>query len=263
VAVLGSNGRKLADALPFYAARHHHEQAQHVYYMLQRRPGEQAPQENRHGSYVGTDCYLSLSDPQGSVRESDVQQLEIRALCTNGDLPLQFGFGEDRTDFILDGDAPLYAVKLIVGPTAPRLPPAGGDAGWKFLKHLSLNYLALSNAKATGRAELLRELLSLYANRADAGTMRQIESIRSIRFDPIFERVPVPGPLSYGRGHRVALQMDDDACEGTASLLLGSVLERFFSSYAAINSFTQLSLQSSTRGEVKRWPVRFGIRPSI
>jgi type VI secretion system protein ImpG len=43
-------------------------------------------------------------------------------------------------------------------------------------------------------------------------------------------------------------------------LLLATVLERFFARYVSINSYTQLRLNSQTRGEVKQWPVRLGNR---
>ena len=43
-------------------------------------------------------------------------------------------------------------------------------------------------------------------------------------------------------------------------MVLGTVLERFFARYASLNSFTQLTLVSQTRGEIKRWKPRIGLR---
>jgi type VI secretion system protein ImpG len=38
------------------------------------------------------------------------------------------------------------------------------------------------------------------------------------------------------------------------------VLERFFSKYVSINSFTETALSTKQRGEVMRWPPRIGGR---
>ena len=51
--------------------------------------------------------------------------------------------------------------------------------------------------------------------------------------------------------------------KASASLSLGSVLERFFARYVSINSFTQMRLQSAERGEIKTWPVRVGCRQNL
>ena len=76
-------------------------------------------------------------------------------------------------------------------------------------------------------------------------------------------RIPVPGPISYGRGLEITLTLDDACFEGTGIVVLGSVLERFFARHVSINSFTQTRLQSATRGEVRTWPVRIGCRQTI
>jgi type VI secretion system protein ImpG len=77
---------------------------------------------------------------------------------------------------------------------------------------------------------------------------------------PVVRRLPIAGPISYGRGLSITLTLHDDAFEGTGVLPLGAALERFFSRYVSLNSFTQVRLQSATRGEIKQWPVRIGSR---
>ena len=78
--------------------------------------------------------------------------------------------------------------------------------------------------------------------------------------EPVIRRMPVPGPISHGRGLRITLTLDDAAFEGTGLLPLSAALERFFGRYVSLNSFTQLRLLSTTRGEIKQWPVRIGSR---
>ena len=68
----------------------------------------------------------------------------------------------------------------------------------------------------------------------------------------------MPGPLSFGSGTAIEIELDEQAFQGASAFLLGSVLERFFARHAAINSFTQFTLKGSQRGVIKSWPPRVG-----
>jgi type VI secretion system protein ImpG len=87
-----------------------------------------------------------------------------------------------------------------------------------------------------------------------------VEGVRNVSYQPVVRRMPMIGPISYGRGLEITLTVDDVSFEGAGVISLGAVLERFFSRYVSLNSFTQLRLQSSARGAVKTWPVRVGGR---
>jgi type VI secretion system protein ImpG len=54
--------------------------------------------------------------------------------------------------------------------------------------------------------------------------------------------------------------MDERSFEGSGIMVLGTVLEHFLARHASLNSFVQLVLHSQSRGEVKRWPPRIGLR---
>lgn len=262
---IGADGTTQTPIQPFYSAGHRSvpgEQA--CYYTQQRRQRLFSTRQQKNGTrtpYIGTECFVSLVDGREQAAQS-FRQIDIHALCTNRDLPLQMNLGKGRTDFLLEGSAPVEAVRCISGPTSPRPSPAFGDTAWKLVSHLSLNYLSLRDSGDAG-AELLRELLSLYADPNDPIMARQLEGVRSISYQPIVERVPGGGPISYGRGLKIALNFDDAAFEGTGIVILAAVLERFFARYASINSFTRMELRSVTRGEIKLWPLRPGARPTL
>ena len=46
-------------------------------------------------------------------------------------------------------------------------------------------------------------------------------------------------------------------------MLTSKTLERFFSKYVSINSFTETALKTVQRGDIARWPARIGRRPVI
>ena len=73
----------------------------------------------------------------------------------------------------------------------------------------------------------------------------------------------MPGPTTFGRGLEIAVTCDEAAFEGSGVFLLGAVLERFFSKYVSINSFTETVLRTVQRGEIMRWKARTGLRQAI
>ena len=118
-----------------------------------------------------------------------------------------------------------------------------------------MNYLSLMDS-SDGRGAALRQLLSLYANLAEAAVARQIDGIRHCQLSAVNRRVPEPGPVA--RGVSITLEVDEQAFSGASPWLLGSVLERVCGRLVALNSFTEFTLNSQQRGEVGYWPPRMG-----
>ena len=85
----------------------------------------------------------------------------------------------------------------------------------------------------------------------------------SINSKPIVRRINSAGPIVFGRGLEITLNLDESAFEGTGVFLLGMVLEQFFAQFVSINSFTETVLTSNDRGEIMRWPMRLGQRPLL
>jgi type VI secretion system protein ImpG len=267
VRAIGAGGESITDVLPLYAAGHRTDpNAPMAYYTVQRRhrllSGRQQQTGARAG-YVGSECYISIVDSAQRHFTGDIRQIEAQAWCTNRDLPIQLAVGQRGTDFLIEGGAPVEAVRCISGPSYPRQSPAFGDTAWKLISHLSLNYLSLVDSAPSAGAEMLRGMLALYADPHDAAASRQIDGVRAVSYRPVVRRLPSSGPMSYGRGLEITLTVDDAAFEGTGSLPLAGVLDRFFARHVSINSFTQTRLQSAQRGDVKTWPVRLGCRQVI
>jgi len=231
------------------------------YYTSHRQPRIPSSKQQRAGarsSYAGSEIFLSLVDGCEGPHAPDLRQLSVSARCTNRDLPLAL---LQNTELSIDSGAPVAAIRCVAGPSAPRAAHTWGATSWRLISHLSLNYLSLSDGPGGQGAASLRELLQLYADVAEPAVQRQIEGVKSITSAPIVRRLPIVGPLSYGRGLELTLELDERAFEGTGVCLLGAVLERFFAKYVSINSFTEMALRTSQRGEILRWPARLGGRP--
>jgi type VI secretion system protein ImpG len=260
----GSGADAVQTFSSFYRANDLQATQPGAYYQLRRDPRRLSDRQRLQGprsSYIGSEIFLSLVDAGAAPFRSDLRQLGIDTLCTNRDLVLSMPLGVGKTDFTIDSGAPVRAVRCLAGPSAPAASHAEGETAWRLVSHLSLNYLSLLDHNGADGAVALRDLLRLYCGTAGgviAARLQQIEGIRSVHAENIVRRLPIPGPITYGRGIQVTVTVDEAAFEGSGVFVLGMVLEQFFAKYANVNAFTETVLKSVTRGVIMAWPTRTG-----
>lgn len=265
---IGEGAAPQEEFLPFYSFRHNLKDeagSNASYYTLRRTPRIASNRQRRLGyrtSYLGSECFITLVDGHEQPFDPNVEQLDVKLLCTNRDLPLNMNLSSGGTDFTIQVGAPVRAVRVVAGPTAPQesLANRPGDLQWRLVNHMSLNYLSIVEGENNRGAAALRGLLKLYGNSNDASIQRQIDGVRSIDSKMVTRRMPVPGPISFGRGVEISLLLDEEHFQGYGPYLMGAVLSRFFERFAAINSFTETVLLTDKRNEVTRWPAVIGNR---
>jgi len=263
----GTSNDEKQEFFPFYAL-HDLASAEEMssYYTIHRQPRMLSTKQRSQGarsSYVGSEIFVDLVDAKEAPVRPQLKQLAMMALCTNRDLTLHIPVGARSSDFLLESGAPVEAVRIVAGPTPPKSSFAHGDPTWRLISHLALNYLSLTDDSNGGGAAALRELLMLYGDTTEPIVRRQIDGIRHVSSASITRRLPIVGPVAFGRGIEVTLTLDESAFEGASAFLLGSVLERFFAKYISLNSFSQTVLTSIQRKEIVRWPARLGLRPLL
>lgn len=251
--------------LPFYAvrdpSRYGRDQA---YYIVRREPRVLSSNQRRSGprsNYVGSETFISLVDAGQAPYRHDLRQLGVGALCTNRDLPLFMSVGSGSTDLTLSDSAPVLSVRCLAGPSRPRASHAHDGKAWRLISQLSLNYLSLCE-QGQGAAAL-REMLRLYGDDNDPALQLQIEGLRDVSARPCTRRLPMPGPIVFGRGLEITLTFDENAFRGAGVFLLGAVFQRFLARYVSINSFTETVLKTTERGEIMRWKAQPGCRPTL
>lgn len=247
----------------FYRANdlHAHAGQGGAWYQVRRDTRVMSGQQRRQGprsSYIGSEIFLTLVDVHEAPYRTDLRQLGVDTLCTNRDLVLSMSVGAGKTDFTVESGAPVESVRCVAGPTAPQASFAQGETAWRLVSHLSLNYLSLLDQDAEQGATALRELLRLYCGIEDSPAHRQIDGLRSVTAQSIVRRLPLPGPITYGRGLQVCVTVDEGAFEGGSVFVFGAVLEQFFAKYVALNAFTETQIKSTTRGLIMQWPTRVG-----
>lgn len=189
--------------------------------------------------------------------------------------------GSAKGDLDLEGGgAPLKATVALMHPTEPIQPPLDGSIQWRLISQLSLNYLSLvgedspehwrdKNAPADGKPRSgapLRELLRLY-NFGDSSTgEKHVQGITAVNSEPWYARVRGDQGLSFARGRRIVIDLDEDNFSGGGVYLFASVLERFLAMYASMNSFSALVARVRSKQKtytLREWQPRAGFRPLI
>lgn len=232
-----------------------------AYYTQRRRMRQRSERERLRGqrtTYLGSELYLTLVDPNEAPYAGDLDQLAVEALVTNRDLPLLLATGAPDVFHLPDG-GPVSRIETPVVPTRPRASLASTGAAWRLISHLSLNYLSIADTSIGGGAEALREIVGLYAPPDDRSYAKQLDGIVAVASRPIVRRMPDEVLSTAVRGLEIAIEFDESNFEGTNVYTLAAVLERFFRRYAAINSFTETVLRTEQRGEVTRWNATRGL----
>lgn len=249
---------------------------QSMFYTVRRLPRRRSGEEKRFGTasdYIGTDMFISFVEPSGIDGQGAVAELSMRALCSNRHLPEHLPVGQGGADFRLVDDVALD-IACVAGPTPPREPVVSqlhsrsetanlGIVTWRLVNMLSMNHLGLVGRAAGKNAIALREVLSMFADLSDSATERKIRGIRSVDSRSVIRRIRERTGIGAGRGIEITVTLDEKAFEGSGAFLLGAILDRFFSEYAALNHFTETVICTNERGEIMRWPTRMGSRRSL
>ena len=233
----------------FYSLRHSARAGrQSCYWLARRRPSVRPNDE-------GTDMFLSLVDLSMQPVNPDGNILSIRTTSTNRDLPSRLAFGNEQGDFELEGASSIKSIVALRKPTPTVRPASGKGAFWRLISHLSLNYLSLVEEGT----ESLKQILRLYDIGQSAYSQNVIDSILRVKSSPHFARVSAENGISFARGTKVELELDEAQFVGSGPFLFASVLERFFALSASLNSFTQLLVTTPQRKEaLNEWPPRAG-----
>jgi type VI secretion system protein ImpG len=219
---------------------------------------------------AGTDYFLSLVDEKFDALMPPTEVLNVRALCTNRELPARLSFGDPQGDFHLEKHPAISKIGCLRSPTAPLQAPAGHASRWRIISHLALNHLSLADEGGGGTAPIreamesraldaFREILKLYDFTDSPVTRQRIAGLVGLRSRKVVRRIGTGELAGFGRGVEMELLFDANQYTGTGVFLFASVLEAFLGLYASVNSFTQTIARIQQReGVLKRWPPRAG-----
>lgn len=200
------------------------------------------------------DIAFMRGDEQAQLENRETISLQLT--CSNRELPEQLTIGDVC---IPTEKSPAYAqFRNITRPT-PVLRPALDDGLlWVLISNLSLNYLSLLERNALCSVLRAYDFRALVDRQAERIAQKRLAGIVDIDTQPV-DRLRKGMPV---RGLRSVMTLDQDAFGDEGSLyLFGSVLARFFSLYASINSFHELHVVNRHNQERYTWSLQAGQQP--
>ena len=240
--------RATIEVQPYFSARHTNGDCPDTVFWHARRAS------TGRLDLAGTDMWVSFVDLAFEPASPPTQVLYAHTLCTNRELAVQL---PDGAALQIEEAAPITRINCVTRPTDTAYPALGGEALWKLVSSLSLNHLSLSDGPASLAA--LQEILQPYNFSNNPFIDRQIEGIRELRTRPIAGRIGPDAWRGFCRGTQVTVVFDESQYVGASAFLFASVLHHFFALHTAVNSFTQVVMESLQRQqEWKRWPPLAG-----
>jgi type VI secretion system protein ImpG len=234
---------------PFYSYRHSasHGPKQTFWHTVRRPSGWRTNK--------ASDVFINFVDLTGQKVTPERDTVTIRLTCSNGDLPSRLPFGHEEGDFQLLGGGPITRIVALTKPTEALQPPNGHGLLWRLVSKLSLNYLSL----VTEGVDAFREILRLHNFTGALAAEKQIDGILSLRGDSHFARLTSPQGVTFARGTRIEMEIDEEQFAGTGAYTFAGVMDVFLGLYTSMNSFSQLVVRTRQRKRIlKQWPARSG-----
>ncbi len=200
----------------------------------------------------GTDTYISFVHGRPASQLTE-QTLSIELTCTNRDLPTFLRQGDIREP--TDSSPAEIAFRNICKPTPTISPPFGRDLQWRLIAHMSLNYSCIASV------DDLRALLKVYDfqsaqdERLAFERGRTLDGIKSVSVR--YAEHMIRGALARGVNFTVVIDEDHFAGEGDA-YLFSTILDRFFSIYVSLNSFSRLTVVFDSSGREYNFAPHWG-----
>jgi type VI secretion system protein ImpG len=202
-----------------------------------------------------SDVYITFVDLSGSKKTPDRDTVTMRLTCTNGELPSRLPFGNEEGDFELESGGPITRIVSLTKPTEALQPPQNAALLWRLVSKLSLNYLSL----VSEGVDAFREILRLHNFASSLSSEKQIDGILSLKSEPHFARLLSPQGVTFARGTRVEIELDEEQFAGVGAYTFSAVMDVFLGLYTSMNSFSQLVVRTRQRKRVlKQWPPRAG-----
>jgi type VI secretion system protein ImpG len=201
----------------------------------------------------GTDTYISFITGEQSGIAPPTQTIGVDITCTNRDLPEKLHVGDLK---VSTASSPAFAdFKNITRVTPMITPPMTGGLYWRLISHLSLNYLSLLNTRNLRGILEVYNFQALYDRQAARANELRLDGITKIDAKPD-TRLFLGSPV---RGLAINMDIDEESFAGEGDMyLFASVLNRFFSLYVTMNSYSQLTVKGTRYGEEFSWPPLMG-----
>lgn len=206
-------------------------------------------------STIGDHCdvMLSFGTPEDASRLPDADLVSVDLLATNGKLANALRVGEIRLSTASSPSATTFRNLLAVTPHVS--PPLGRELHWRVVAHCAMGLRSLTEVEVLRAALDVYNLHALVDRQAARANELRVAALRDVRVSPS-ERL-YRGSLI--RGVAIDIDLEESGFAGDGELFLFSaILDRLFSSYVSLNTFSKTTVIGVSSKVRFQWPPRTG-----
>jgi type VI secretion system protein ImpG len=223
--------------LPLFSGGSSFDYRDKSYYTLEKEPA----------TWGGWECYIGFQNDKAKEAFPKPQFVSLGLTCTNGRLTAQVLPGQICAP--VSGVDSALSLTNLSHPTDYLPVNKHSNSLWRWVSHISMNFMSVCSA------EQLRALLRLHDPTESESSAYKIEGILEVDMAPIrrlYRGVVVPGNAID------IVVKDTHFADHGEIVLLARVLSAFFSSFASINSYVQVSLRAEPSGQRMALSPRLG-----
>jgi type VI secretion system protein ImpG len=206
----------------------------------------------------GFETYITFGGQKNVSEKLSKETISLELTCTNRQLPEKLKVGDicvptaTSPEFVTFGN--------ITSPTAPIYPVLGEGLQWQLISNMSLSYSTLTNPDMLRKVIAAYDFKALTDRTAERRLNLKLEGIKEIKVES-GDRL-IKGHPIRGRSITMLLKESNFTSDGDM-YLFASVINEFFSLYASINSYHQLTVIGEERGEHYQWPLKMSLQPIL
>jgi type VI secretion system protein ImpG len=206
----------------------------------------------------GFETYITFGGQKNVSEKLAKETISLELTCTNRQLPERLKAGDIC---IPTATSPEFVTfSNITSPTAPIYPVLGEGLQWQLISNMSLSYSTLTNPDMLRKVIAAYDFKALTDRTAERRLNLKLEGIKEIKVES-GDRL-IKGHPIRGLNIKMLLKESNFTSDGDM-YLFASVINEFFSLYASINSYHQLTVIGEERGEHYQWPLKMSLQPIL
>ncbi len=236
---------------PYYSLQGQHNSAD-GFWLSQRSPATLR-------GVPGTDVYISLINRDFQVIKAKDIIATAKIWCTNRYLADQL---PQNSMLQPEDKAPLTKITLLNKPASQNYSLADGESLWMLISQLSSNYLGVLDPKQG--LNVLKNFLHLFASRYPDTPTKAIDDLKQLNITHTTRRFGKEAWRGFVQGYKIKMEMEKTNHQGGSNLILGTILNEYFSSLVSWNSFVECSLNDGkNKGEWMQWQPHPGAQVQL
>ncbi|WON77457.1 type VI secretion system baseplate subunit TssF [Serratia sp. UGAL515B_01] len=183
--------------------------------------------------------FISLSPGNTGLDIDRVKSLSVEAMvCDRYLIPSQL----QQLQFQLDVALPIGPIEMLRSPSRPQGVPDIAQA-WQALQLLANNPLRYARPEVADCSALLKDWLSLFCQSGEISQHKRITSLSHASINHTFERYTVPGPIAWGRGVEVTIDLSSHHHSDKGAFLFARVMHHALSEYCELGQNLRMHLK--------------------